>query len=234
MLKITSSIGLLMVVAGVFTYRTGLLPFNIAFYGFALGLLICVLATLTIAAAIFRCLARKQPVGNLSVLGIITLSPVIVVLATVGIAGFKAPAIHDITTDLANPPQFIFAADSRKPGENSLDYGGEKIAALQTQAYPDIKTIYLSGDLEGAVVTVHRVIKDLGWQLLGEDIEKGQIEAVDKTPIMGFADDIVIRVKPLSEGVLIDLRSVSRVGVGDLGANAKRIRKFIAKLKIDY
>ena len=70
--------------------------------------------------------------------------------------------------------------------------------------------------------------------MLGEDGEAGQIEAAETTPLLGFTDDVVIRVRTLNDGVLIDLRSTSRVGVSDLGANAKRIRHFVRELKQRY
>ena len=78
---------------------------------------------------------------------------------------------------------------------------------------------------------VRGTVRSLGWEILGEDEEAGLLEAAETTPLLGFTDDIVIRVRSLNEGVLIDLRSVSRVGISDLGANAKRIRRFVEALK---
>ena len=234
MLKITAITALIMVVGGVLTYRLGLLPFNIAFYGFGIGLIVCALLALTSSAMVFRRMARKEALGPALMITVATVAPVLIVLMTVGASGFKAPAIHDITTDTYDPPLFSFAQEYRKPGENSLDYGGKDLASLQTAAYPDIKTVYLPVTQEQGMKTVRAVIDSLGWQVLGEDVENGQIEAVDRTPVMGFADDIVIRVRPLNDAVLIDLRSVSRVGVSDLGANAKRIKRFVKEIKAQY
>lgn len=234
MLKFTASFALIMVVAGIFTLRLGLLPFEVAFYGFGFGLLISSLVVLIAMGAVFRRLARKESVGQQLIIALITAIPLAGVLSTVGVAGFKVPAIHDITTDINDPPVFSFAQAHRKPGENSLEHGGKELIALQTQAYPHIKTIYLPGTQDQGMATVRAVIDALGWQVLGEDRTRGHIEATDVTPIMGFADDIAIRVRPLNEGVLIDLRSVSRVGLSDLGANAKRIEHFVEELKIRY
>ncbi len=233
MLKGCAILSLLLVVAGALSYRLGILPFSLAFYGFGLGLLASALLTMAAAAMVFRGLARRQPVGGLLAVMLACVTPVLVVIYTVGIAGFQAPPIHDISTDVMNPPVFTFAQSQRKPDDNSLDYGGEKLAAQQRQAYPDIKPLQLAVSQEQAWSAVLTVIDQLGWQLLGEDAARGQIEAVDRTPIMGFADDIIVRIKPQGEGVQIDLRSVSRVGVSDLGANAKRIRVFIEQLRYE-
>jgi uncharacterized protein (DUF1499 family) len=72
-----------------------------------------------------------------------------------------------------------------------------------------------------------QVATAMGWDIYLQDRNAGIIEAVDTTAVMGFRDDIVIRVRTNEEGALVDLRSVSRVGVGDLGANAKRIKAFL-------
>ncbi|MBV1930606.1 MAG: DUF1499 domain-containing protein [Porticoccaceae bacterium] len=234
MLKFTASFALIMVIGGVFTLRLGLLPFEVAFYGFGFGLVISSLVTLIATGTVFRRLARKETVGQVLIIALVAAIPLSGVLSTVGIAGFQAPAIHDITTDINDPPVFSFAQAHRKPGENSLEHGGKELIALQTKAYPHIKTIYLPGTQEQGMTAVHTVIDALGWQVLGEDKTQGHIEAADVTPVMGFPDDIVIRVRPLNEGVLIDLRSVSRVGISDLGANAKRIEGFVKELKIHY
>ncbi len=231
MLKGAAILSLLLVVSGALSYRLGILPFGLAFYGFGLGLLASALLSMAAAAMTFRGLARRQPVGGLLAVMLAGVTPVLVVIYTVGVAGFQAPPIHDISTDVVDPPVFIFAQSQRQPDDNSLDYGGEKLAAQQRQAYPDIRPLQLAVSQERAWSAALAVIDQLGWQLLGEDAAQGQIEAVDRTPIMGFADDFVVRIKPQGEGVQIDLRSVSRVGVSDLGANAKRIRVFIEQLR---
>ena len=235
MLKIATGIALFMVVGGLLTHRLGLLPFNVAFYGFGFGLLNCSLLALISSAMVFRRLARKEALVRPLIITVLTVAPVLTVLMTVGVAGFRAPAIHDISTDVYDPPQFIYAQAQRKPGENSLIYGGKELASLQTEGYPDIKTIYLpETNQEQGMIAVKTVVDALGWQVLGEDSERGHIEAVETTPLMGFADDIAIRVRPLKDAVLIDLRSVSRVGLSDLGANAKRIERFVKELKVRY
>ncbi|HAD09265.1 MAG TPA: DUF1499 domain-containing protein [Porticoccaceae bacterium] len=233
-LKISAGAALALVILGAVLQRLGWLPFPLAFYIFGLGLLLCALLALFTMGSVFRRLARKQAYRTQLNIGFLTTVPVALVLITVGIDGFKAPPIHDISTDVHDPPRFQFAQAQRRKGDNSLDYGGEELAKQQAKAYPDLKTVYLPGTKEQGLALVRGTVEGLGWKVLGEDIDAGLLEAADTTPLMGFTDDVVIRVRALNDGVLIDLRSVSRVGISDLGANARRIRRFVQELKLRY
>lgn len=135
------------------------------------------------------------------------------------------PAIHDITTDLDDPPHFSAADQRRGPDANSLAIRQETLD-MQRAAYPDLATLRSDLPIDDAWDRARRVAAELGWEIYHEDRAAGVIEAVDTTAIMAFRDDVVIRVRSNARGTLVDLRSVSRVGVGDLGANAARIRAF--------
>jgi uncharacterized protein (DUF1499 family) len=73
-------------------------------------------------------------------------------------------------------------------------------------------------------------VEALGWELVDANRQEGRIEATDSTFWFGFKDDIVIRVQPQGSGAKVDARSVSRVGKGDVGINAKRLRRFFEAL----
>jgi uncharacterized protein (DUF1499 family) len=135
------------------------------------------------------------------------------------------PPIHDVTTDIKDPPVFTMAMAQRGESANSLEIDPQAISAQQ-QAYPDVQTIRTSLDIEAAFDRAVAVAGDLGWDIYHQDRNAGVIEAVETTAIMAFKDDIVIRVRSNAQGTKVDLRSVSRVGIGDIGANAKRIRAF--------
>ena len=143
----------------------------------------------------------------------------------------SVPPIHDITTDSFDPPAFIALLPIRKQAPNGADYGGPDIARQQQQGYPDIKSLVLKTE---ATVTVQKAIdaaRSLGWEIVATDAPGGRIEATDTTTWFGFKDDVVIRVRPeASGGSRVDVRSVSRVGTSDVGANAKRVRQFLSKL----
>jgi uncharacterized protein (DUF1499 family) len=136
-----------------------------------------------------------------------------------------APRIHDITTDTADPATFSVAVQQRGAGSNSLDID-QDVILQQREAYPNLQTLSSAQSYDDAYNRAVQVTTELGWEIYHEDRNAGVIEAVDTTAVMAFKDDIVIRVRTSAQGSLVDLRSVSRVGEGDLGANAKRIRAF--------
>ena len=144
--------------------------------------------------------------------------------------GPPAPPIHDITTDTQDPPQYVAVLPLRADAPNPTVYGGERVAAQQRAAYPDLQPAVLnvppSEAFERALAAVH----EMGWDLVQADAKTGRIEATDTTFWFGFKDDVVIRVRPTQRGSGVDIRSLSRVGVGDAGTNAKRIRRYLEVL----
>ncbi len=161
---------------------------------------------------------------------VVGLLPLAVVLATVGVSGFQAPPIHDITTDIDDPPVFHFAAMDRPPGVNPVAYNAEQSAAHQRAAYGHIQPLLLPVDPQRALALAVEVMEDAGWRILGVDEATNSAEGVDRSAIFGFEDDVVVRVRPDGEGSRVDARSASRVGLGDLGANAARVERFLAAL----
>ena len=137
------------------------------------------------------------------------------------------PIIHDISTDTSRPPEFQAVIELREPGQNALQWS-EEVAVEQRRAYPDIAPLETSLSAEQAFDRALQVATELGWNIIDSDSRPGTIEAVATTFWFGFKDDIVIRIEATSAGSVVDLRSASRVGRGDLGANAARIRSFIA------
>jgi uncharacterized protein (DUF1499 family) len=140
------------------------------------------------------------------------------------------PPIHDISTDTFDPPPFVALLAERQKAINGADYGGPAIAAQQQQAYPDIKSLIVKAPPAETVQRAIDAARSLGWEIAATDAPNGRIEATATTAWFGFKDDVVIRVRPEGAGSRVDVRSVSRVGESDLGANAKRVREFLAKL----
>ena len=141
-------------------------------------------------------------------------------------SGGSYPTIHDITTDTADPPRFTSAASQRGADSNSLEID-EEVIQQQQEAYPNLQTLVTPLPIEDAYRLALKVATDMGWDIYRQDSNAMVIEAVDTTGIMGFKDDVVVRVRSSARGTLVDLRSVSRVGKGDLGANAARINAFV-------
>jgi uncharacterized protein (DUF1499 family) len=142
----------------------------------------------------------------------------------------SVPPIHDITTDPFDPPQFQSLLETRRAAPNGADYGGIEIAKQQQQGYPDIKSLVVKTAPNETVQKAIDAARSLDWQIAATDAPSGRIEATDKTMWFGFLDDIVVRVRPEGTGSRVDVRSVSRVGKSDVGANAKRIRKFLKEM----
>jgi uncharacterized protein (DUF1499 family) len=141
------------------------------------------------------------------------------------------PAIHDISTDTVDPPAFVAVLPLRADAPNPVEYGGEAIATQQRAAYPDLQPLVLpvppAQAYERALATVQR----MEWDLVDANGAAGRIEATDTTFWFRFKDDVVVRIRPEGTGSRIDVRSLSRVGGGDAGTNAERIRAFLTAVR---
>lgn len=153
----------------------------------------------------------------------------------------QLPFIHDVTTDTQDVPTFsaeLLAQRALLKRSNSAKYIGKKdrrekkpVSVLQARDYPDIRPIISPDAPALAYEKSIDAAKDLGWTLSRTDMEAGVIEATDTTFWFGFKDDVVIRIRSSAAGgSVIDMRSLSRVGGSDLGANADRIRAFRDKI----
>lgn len=142
----------------------------------------------------------------------------------------SVPPIHDISTDLTDPPAFVAVLPRRAGAPNPATYGGPQVAAAQRKGYPDIQPLELPVSPDVAYARALAAAQAMGWELAAADAAAGRIEATATTLWFGFKDDVVVRVRPASLGSRIDVRSVSRVGESDVGTNAKRIRAYLAKI----
>jgi hypothetical protein len=156
--------------------------------------------------------------------------------AYLGLQYRRLPAIHDITTDPIDPPRFEALARLRSSdGANPAVYAGLYSAEQQRIAYPDIETVELEVPVQRAYEIALQLITKRKWLIIDERPPQlprriGRIEAVARTPIMGFREDVAIRVTPDDEDSRVDIRSASRYFESDLGSNAARVRKLIDDL----
>ena len=190
---------------------------------------------LAAAVAIAGLILSRRPLSRLRL--ILSISGIVIGLVVVGVlwswwcTAQVVPAIHDITTDTDNPPAFVSILPLRKDAPNPADYEGPELAAKQKAAYPDLAPAMLPLPPPRAFEQALQAARDMGWTIVNSNPLEGRIEAIDTTFWFGFKDDIVIRIVAAGQGSRIDVRSVSRVGRSDVGTNAKRIRKFLKKLK---
>ena len=141
----------------------------------------------------------------------------------------RVPKIHDISTDIDDPPLFVDVLPLRRGARNPVDYKPET-GALQKSGYPDIVPLRLELPPAQAFARAEGTARAMGWQIVTVNLDALRIEATDTTLLFGFKDDIVIRVRPQAQGSLVDVRSLSRIGGSDIGTNARRVRVFLKKL----
>jgi uncharacterized protein (DUF1499 family) len=229
---------LLAMVVGIIGYRGSVLPFSALALTFAVSLggllLVSAISLGALPVAWFKHHGRlaKHAVVALVLGGL----PLLTIMFMVGAAGFSVPRIHDISTDTVTPPEFVAAKQERLATENTLVHGGEALAEQQRKAYPHIQPYQSAHDAQQTFTQALATVNQLGWRVIREDAAAGVIEAVEETQIFGFKDDVIIRITPLDfgnqeGGSRVDVRSVSRVGVSDLGANAKRIQRYLQALE---
>ncbi|MGE0384082.1 MAG: DUF1499 domain-containing protein [Gammaproteobacteria bacterium] len=195
--------------------------------GFRTGLVLCALGMLSGTATLIWAAVStlRGRVAEAAIAGVIALLPV-AALAPALYHGLSAPPIHDISTDQDFPPVFQATAILHAARENALDHGGAALAARQRAAYPQVVPIVSPLPVGAAFARAHAIAEALGWEIVEAEPAPARIEAIATTRWFGFKDDVAIRIIGQDGGSRIDLRSVSRVGSSDLGANARRIEQF--------
>ena len=210
----------------------GLLSPMAGFQAFAGGALLGGIASVIVAlVGILLSRGGRDPQGRTkALLGLaIGLGLILVVLVSAA-PGASYPPINDITTDLEDPP--AFASDTVVPdyAGRDMSYPAEFVAIVR-EAYPDLRPLHLDVAPDSAFGRALGAAESLGWEVVASDPDRGVFDARDETDLFRFVDDVTVRVRPDGEGARIDVRSKSRDGRGDLGANAMRIRAFFAALR---
>ncbi|GHE21815.1 DUF1499 domain-containing protein [Halomonas urumqiensis] len=144
----------------------------------------------------------------------------------------NVPPIHDITTDMQDPPVFETLAPAREAAPNAVDYPGEDFARQQRTAYPSIQPLTIALPLAEVRQTVEEVAREAGWEIA--HVSDSRLEATATTRWFGFKDDVVVRLTPGNDGVRVDVRSASRMGMSDIGTNAGRVNGYLEALKAKH
>jgi len=215
----------------VIIVRSGLLEIQPALATFAGALGIAVIALL-VAFAAFVVIWMEGLAGLGAALSAMLISLVLLAYpAYLGLRAYRLPWIHDITTDPIDPPRYEALARLRPRDANPVLYAGLYAAEQQRTAYPDIGPLGTNATAQAAYDAALTVVNKRRWRVVDARApagrREGHIEAVARTPIMGFRDDVVIRVRGEPDGARIDARSSSRYGSFDFGTNASRIRGLI-------
>jgi hypothetical protein len=207
---------------GLWTFRTG---FHLLQWAAYLGIVSGAAALMQLVVPAFR--GPPAPLLATIALG----------LVAAGVPWFwrhraeQVPPIHDITTDVRNPPKFVAVLPLRAKAPNPVAYGGHEVAEAQEKAYPDIRPLSLPAVPPGAAYArALAAVRAEGWELVAADSADGRIEATATTAWFGFKDDVVVRIQPDGAGSRLDVRSLSRVGGSDVGTNARRIREYLRRV----
>lgn len=219
----------------VLGYRFGIMNYQIALIiligGAAMGMM-AVLSGIVSILGIITSTDTKVSGTLLALIGMIFGLAVVAPIYFTVQAGFKVPQIHDITTDLQDPPTFTAVRSLRTTKHNSLERKTPaNLAELQQAGYPDLEPLQIDKDPSQVFKEAVELAKARDWEIINASAKEGIIEATATTKIMGFKDDVVIRVTNKNNQAIVDMRSASRIGISDMGANAARIKSFLKDLR---
>ena len=163
--------------------------------------------------------------------GVGVLAILLAIVALFGRAGVIVPVLALLLGGLvvAVPAAAYLKARSVSP-INDISTDASEQSEAQRKAYPDIQPLRLAVAPNIAFERAKGAVEEMGWQIVREEASAGRIDAVASTFWFGFKDDVVIRVSADGSGSRVDVRSKSRVGRGDLGTNAQRIRAYRQRL----
>lgn len=230
----------LLVLAGPL-YRLGVLPLVPALLALVAGFVFVAIGFPLLLIGTLRSRARAMPYPATLALAALLLSGLLLVyFGFWAKRAFSVPPIHDISTDLDDPPDFadVIMLRRQSGAVNPPEYvretkgrdGTINVPEAQRKAYPDIQPARLSVPPAEAFVLADRAARNMGWEIVASVPNEGRIEATDTTLYFGFKDDIIIRVRADGAGSRVDVRSNSRVGSGDAGTNAARIHDYLDEL----
>ncbi|HVA84088.1 MAG TPA: DUF1499 domain-containing protein [Candidatus Binataceae bacterium] len=227
-------LAVLLVGLGVVGAHMGVIPPMTGFLAFLLSFVIAILAVLLGLLGLARTSAPQRRPGRPKAVAGIVLG--LLVAVPVGFTMWRwmsmpYPEINDITTDYANPPEFV------KPPElspDSMKYDRGKFEPVQSKEYPKLDPLRLDEKPDDAFAKVSAAAHTMpGWQIVDDDRTTRTIEGVETSYLFRFRDDFVIQVRPGPDAnsSLVEMRSRSRDGTGDFGVNYQRIKAFFAMLK---
>lgn len=220
---------------GAWDFRTGFSLLRYAFFAGILGIVLALVAAFVAGRTAPRWLM-------LDVAGLIVAGAFVAFVANQVRVARSVPPIHDISTNLEDWPRF-YRLTVRDDNLAAIpDLGRPELAALpprerwkavHREHYGDIATIRVPWSVEETVARARALAEEYGWDVVTTDPEIGIVEAVDTSFFFRFKDNVVVRVRPVSgdSGSIVDMRSISRVGVSDVGVNAKRVRRFLEDLR---
>jgi hypothetical protein len=220
---------------GLWHFRIGFTVLRYAFYAAIAAVLIGIVGVV---------LARRRRSAALMLPNLVAVAVAlafVLYVANLAATAKRVPAIHDVTTNLDDVPQFTTLKLREDNLDKVPDEGKPELKALEPEArwkavhrehYGDLKTATVPMQPADVIREAGRLARDRGWELAKVDTAAGTLEATDTSRFFRFKDDVVVRARPAADGSgsLVDMRSVSRVGASDVGVNAKRVRSFMEEI----
>lgn len=228
-----SAVGGITVAASIGGFRLDLLGLTPALIGYVASALVMALATLFLLVAMIGGRGRMDNwLFNSACWIALVLSVGMTLNNLLWLRQTQvSPPIHDITTDTADPPEFVDLIPLRAGSPNPHAYPGDEVAAQQISAYPEIETLTIPVPPGEAMALAESAARAMQWEIIAVAPEEGRLEAVATTPWFGLKGDIVVRITEDGRGSRVDVRSKSRLGTPDAGTNARRIRRFMVRLQ---
>ncbi len=216
---------------GALGARAGLWGFELGFMLLSLGSILALVGLVGGIPAVVA--ARRRGLSRdlwATLSGMALGFAVVVFMGMQLLKALSAPLIHQVSTNTEDPPEFVEVVALRGETSNPLEFDADTITPLQREFYPWLEPLVLRATPEEAFDKVLYVLTDMGLELVATHPDRGLIEAVDTTFWFGFKDDVAVRVRPYPQGAVVDVRSVSRVGLSDLGVNAARVKEILRRL----
>jgi hypothetical protein len=220
---------------GLWHFRIGFTVLRYAFFAAIAG------AVLGVAGLLLARAARRSKLMLPNLVAVVVALGFVLYLGNLVRTAKSVPAIHDVTTNLTDVPQFRQLKVRADNLENIPDEDRPELKAMapearwkaiHARAYADLRTVKVPMSVDDTIRRAAALARDRGWDVATEDSQGGLMEATDTSTFFRFKDDVVVRARPApGGGTLVDMRSISRVGGSDVGMNAKRVRAFLADLQ---
>lgn len=230
-----TAVGIAVAIVAVLATRADWLDGGQAILALGIGLAVVALSlVMAILAGILIWITGYRGARHAVAAGLVS-AAVLAYPVTLGVIGSRLPALNDVTTDPGDPPAFDIVASARPAGANPSAYP-EANASLQRRLYPEIRPLDIDLPAEDVNELVTDMIDEKKWRILDQvdfrgPQREGRFELVTRSLVMGFRDDIVIRIRQVGPRARIDIRSAARYGRQDFGVNARRVITALDELR---
>ncbi|MEO0672700.1 MAG: DUF1499 domain-containing protein [Pseudomonadota bacterium] len=230
----TAAFAAALIIATLVLHRLFSMPTAVALNLFALAFALAGLAIVLALVGLQRIWSRGGRGAGMGLAALVLSAAILAWPMTYAPRAIAQAPLNDVTTDFENPPELTKAREQRPLGAQGVDYPGEIAARLQQELYPDLQPLVVDRPAAETFDLVVQAVNKLGMDVVRETEPEnggtGVVEAVTRTLIIGFRDDVAVRIIGRGDRSRVDFRSASRWGRHDFGRNATRVREMIRAL----